>query len=488
MKYKKEIAASGIVIFSIIASVVGYNIFGERLEHAVPVINTLSPERMSELGLTETSKADDSDMWEETKPDAESITETAGTESSTVFPLDINLADLDDLMQIKGIGKVTAQSIISYRDDYGYFYSLDELLNVSGIGEKKLADLKKFVYISDEFAAEAVTTSVFSETYTSKRKNAPETTVPEKTTKSVEETKKSKTVKTSAEDEEIFEDEGELIEEYVYNNVEDDYTKFEYTHTTSETEYSPSFPLELNRATVQDLVYIKGIGKTMAQRIVDYGRKNGYYSVEDLLNVSGIGESTLNKIAPYVYADSSGLSPKSETTETEYFPTLPIELNSASVRDLVYIKGISENIAQRIVDYGRINGFYEVDDLLNVNGIGESTLKKIAPYVYADSSGLPPKNEYTDTEYDPPETITSESDFYDTETSTSQTEAQIYKVNINTATKEDFMQLPGIDETTAENLIQLREDISGFQKIEEMIYADGMTTDKIEIIREYIYL
>ena len=50
------------------------------------------------------------------------------------------------------------------------------------------------------------------------------------------------------------------------------------------------------------------------------------------------------------------------------------------------------------------------------------------------------------------------------------------------------MQLPGIDETIAENLIQLREDISGFLKIEEMIYADGMTTDKIEMIRAYVYL
>lgn len=469
MKYKKEIAAAGIVVFSMIASVVGYNIFGEKLEHSVPVINTLSPERMSELGFTEASKVDDSDIWEETKPDIENNTETAGTESSTVFPLDINLADLDDLMQIKGIGKVTAQNIINYRDDYGYFYSLDELLNVSGIGEKKLADLKKFVYISDEFAAEAVTTSVPAETYTSKMKTSFKTTVPEKTTKSVKQTKKSKTVKTSAEDEEIFEDEGELIEEYVYNEVEDDYTEFEYTYTTSETEYSPSFPLELNSATVQDLVYIKGIGETMAQRIVDYGRTNGYYSVEDLLNVSGIGESTLNKIAPYVYVDSSGLPPKYETTETEYFPTLPIELNSATVRDLVYINGIGEAMAQAIVDYARTKGFYEVEDLLNVSGIGESILNKIAPYVYADSSGLPPKDEYTDTE-------------------TSQTEAQIYKININTATKEDFMQLPGIDETTAENLIKLREDISGFLKIEEMIYADGMTTDKIEMIRAYVYL
>lgn len=471
MKYKKEVAAVGIVFFSVIASVIGYNIFGEKLEYAVPVINTLSPERMSELGLTETSKIDDSDIWEETKPDIENNTETAGTESSTVFPLDINLADLDDLMQIKGIGKVTAQNIINYRDDYGYFYSLDELLNVSGIGEKKLADLKKSVYISDEFTAESenVTTSVPAETYTSKTKALSETAIPEKTTKSVKETEKSKTVKKSAEDdeyEEIFEDEGELIEEYVYNDFGYLNTVSEYNYFT-ETEYVPSFPLELNSATVQDLVYINGIGETIAQRIVDYGRTNGFYEVEDLLNVSGIGESLFNKMSPYVYADSIGLPPKDEYTETEYTPSFPLELNSATVRDLVCIKGIGEAIAQRIVDYGRTNGFYEIEDLLNVSGIGESLFNKIVPYVYTDSSSLLPKDEYTET---------------------SQTEAQIYSVNINTATKEDFMQLPGIDETIAENLIQLREDISGFLKIEEMIYADGMTTDKIEMIRAYVYL
>ncbi len=56
--------------------------------------------------------------------------------------VDINTAEIDDLLKVKGIGRVTAENILEYRRKQGGFSSLEELKNVAGIGSKKLQDLK----------------------------------------------------------------------------------------------------------------------------------------------------------------------------------------------------------------------------------------------------------------------------------------------------------------------------------------------------------
>jgi len=54
-------------------------------------------------------------------------------------PVDINLASADALAQnIVGVGPVTAQKIISYREEHGGFQTVDELMNISGVGIKVL--------------------------------------------------------------------------------------------------------------------------------------------------------------------------------------------------------------------------------------------------------------------------------------------------------------------------------------------------------------
>ena len=50
--------------------------------------------------------------------------------------ININLADINELKKITGIGDVKAQSIIEYREKNGGFKSVDEIKNVDGIGEK----------------------------------------------------------------------------------------------------------------------------------------------------------------------------------------------------------------------------------------------------------------------------------------------------------------------------------------------------------------
>ena len=59
--------------------------------------------------------------------------------------VDINTADKALLTELPGIGPVTADAILAYRQDNGNFKSLDELTKVKGIGDKTLVKLKPYL-------------------------------------------------------------------------------------------------------------------------------------------------------------------------------------------------------------------------------------------------------------------------------------------------------------------------------------------------------
>lgn len=60
--------------------------------------------------------------------------------------IDINKATLEDLALIPGIGETTAWRIIQFRESSGGFRTLEELMKIRGIKEKKFAYLKRYLY------------------------------------------------------------------------------------------------------------------------------------------------------------------------------------------------------------------------------------------------------------------------------------------------------------------------------------------------------
>ncbi len=65
--------------------------------------------------------------------------------SSPSASLDLNSATLEQLESLPGVGPVTAQKILDYRQQHGAFHSVAELQGVPGIGPAHMAQLKGLV-------------------------------------------------------------------------------------------------------------------------------------------------------------------------------------------------------------------------------------------------------------------------------------------------------------------------------------------------------
>jgi competence protein ComEA len=87
-------------------------------------------------------------------PRADPSGDSAGAETSAlpepeapVGPVHLNSATLEQLDALPGVGPVTAERILAYRDEHGSFGSVDELDAVPGIGPARLEQLRELVVV-----------------------------------------------------------------------------------------------------------------------------------------------------------------------------------------------------------------------------------------------------------------------------------------------------------------------------------------------------
>ncbi|HEU4690481.1 MAG TPA: helix-hairpin-helix domain-containing protein [Vicinamibacterales bacterium] len=71
--------------------------------------------------------------------------------------------------------------------------------------------------------------------------------------------------------------------------------------STESSSASTSAPINLNTASVAQLETLPGIGRSTAERILEYRQKNGSFKkIEDLMNVRGVGEKSFLKLKPLI--------------------------------------------------------------------------------------------------------------------------------------------------------------------------------------------
>src|SRR5215470_8144616 len=81
----------------------------------------------------------------------------ANKKKPPVRPVNINTATSEELQLVPGIGPATAQKILQMRKSYGPFKSVDDLLAIRGLGQKRLDKMRKYLTVGKASAPKTET-------------------------------------------------------------------------------------------------------------------------------------------------------------------------------------------------------------------------------------------------------------------------------------------------------------------------------------------
>ena len=82
-------------------------------------------------------------VGEETPP----IASPSDPDDTYLQPISINTATADELVLLPGVGEVTANNIIAYREEHGPFSTIEDIMNVPGIGEGKYEGFREMITV-----------------------------------------------------------------------------------------------------------------------------------------------------------------------------------------------------------------------------------------------------------------------------------------------------------------------------------------------------
>lgn len=127
----------------------------------------------------------------------------------------------------------------------------------------------------------------------------------------------------------------------------------------------------------------------------------------------------------------------------------PLDVNTASAAELEALPGVGPVRAQAIVDHRAAHGpFDDLDDLDDVPGIGPATLANLGPLISLDAAEVPARA------------------------------TSVHAVDINTASEDELVQLPGIGPAKAQVIVADRAENGPYGSCDDLtrIYGIGPAT------------
>lgn len=167
------------------------------------------------------------------------------------------------------------------------------------------------------------------------------------------------------------------------------------------------------------------------------------------------------------------------TTEYTY-----ININTADSAMLQKLEGIGEVTAAEIIRYRNENGsFRNIEEIMLVTGIGEATFEKISPHIYVENPVYPSSVPEPETE---PDTESETEPSAESGTEHIITLEEIAPLDINTATAEELLLLPHVNEEIAADIIKLRNDLNGYSSVYELLFIEKLEQKQVAEMAEFV--
>ena len=200
------------------------------------------------------------------------------------------------------------------------------------------------------------------------------------------------------------------------------------------------FKLGMTTAEIDKLVQFRATGKYVN-------------SAAEFQQVTGVSSELLNKISPYFKFPEWTQQKKASTfvENSEPVALKNIDLNKATVQDLVAIKGIGDYYANAVInEREKLGGFVSIHQIDFIKGLRPEAVRILKQNTKV------------------------------------KTALAINKINVNTATKEELAQIPYITTYVAREIVVLRSKSENPLKIEDLEKIKSFPLDKLKIIRLYL--
>ena len=303
--------------------------------------------------------------------------EEDNTDSSHV---EINEATKNQLKKLTGIGPAYAEKIIQKRP----FCSLEELKNISGIGEKTLENIKDQGLALVGGCKDG--SDLPDEDGKVKGYEKEKTKIEEEKRKEIEDLEEEISF--------LREDYSDLRrslreKENKLKEVEDELKIAQRQRDRCVS----SEQININKADKDELKNLPNVGDSRAKSIY---KADEFETLEDVGLVDGIGEQTITDWIEdglaCSWSDEDESSEEEDGDEDQGTDNggFKVDINNADKDRLKDIHGIGSSIAQKIIDYRKDNYFCSLEDLISIDGIGETTIEEIKSQevAYIDSEKM----------------------------------------------------------------------------------------------------